>query len=249
MSLQLRNFGAKAEVAPGPANLVTLLDPRSPAAEAYRTLRTNIQFSSIEKPIRTLLLTSSRPGEDKSVAVANLAVAFAQVGSRIILVDADLRRPALHSIFALPNQQGLTSALLSAGSAASTNASAKAKSGFLTFGDLPLIQTSVPNLRVLTSGPLPPNPAELLGSSLMRELIELLRSEADFVLFDAPPVLAVTDAAVLATRLDGALLVLKAGKTNRDDAREAKIQLEKVHVNLLGTVLNNARQSNARYGY
>ncbi len=250
MSLQFRNPSQKATSDSnrlGLESLVTLLDPRSPAAEAYRTLRTNLQFSSIEKPVRTLLLTSPQPGEDKSVAVANLAVTFAQMGSRVILVDADLRRPALHTIFGLSNQQGLTSSLLNAGSAAPAN-NGKGKI-YSPFADLPLIQTSVPNLRLLTSGPLPPNPAEILGSSLMRDLIDYLRNEADYVLFDAPPLLAVTDAAVLAAKLDGALLVLKAGKTSRDEAREAKEQLEKVHANLLGSVLNNARQSRSRYGY
>jgi non-specific protein-tyrosine kinase len=246
LSLQFKNLTQK-ENNPGPESLVTLLDPRAPAAEAYRTLRTNIQFSSIEKPVRTLLLTSARPGEDKSVAAANLAVTFAQMGSRVILVDADLRRPALHTMFGLANETGLTSALLSAGSAVPSNG--KAKNSFPFADEIPLAQTHVPNLRLLSSGPLPPNPAEILGSSLMRDLIDYLRNEADYVLFDAPPVLAVTDAAVLAAKLDGTILVLKAGKTSRDAAREAKEQLEKVHANLLGTILNNARQSGSRYGY
>lgn len=244
MSLQIKPLGQKQSI-PGPESLVTILEPRSQAAEAYRTLRTNIQFSSLEKPVRTLLLTSPRPGENKSEAAANLAVAFAQMGSRVILVDADLRRPALHSIFVASNDEGLTTALLSASGGSILGGKGKGYGG----GELPLLTTSVPNLRLLTSGPLPPNPAELLGSSLMRDLIERLRDEADYVLFDAPPVLAVTDAAVLAAKLDGAVLVLKAGKTTREDAREAKEQFEKVHANLLGTVLNNARQSGARYSY
>lgn len=237
----------RSSVPPGPESLVTLLDPRSPVAEAYRTLRTNIQFSSLEKPVRTLLVTSPRPNEDKSVAVANLAVAFAQAGSRVILVDADLRRPALHLLFNISNEQGLTSSLLSAGGGNPINGKGKAMGYAST--ELPLVQTSVANLRVLPSGPLPPNPAELLSSALMRDLIERLRDEADYVLFDAPPVLAVTDASVLATRLDAALLVLKAGRTTRDEAREAKEQLEKVHANLLGTILNNASHSRSHYGY
>ena len=202
MSLQLRNISQRQNQPLGPENLVTLNDPRSQAAEAYRTLRTNIQFSSLEKPVRTLLLTSPRPGEDKSVAVANLAITFAQMGSRVALVDADLRRPALHTLFGLSNEQGLTTQLLNAASLAPTDN--RPDNG------LQLV-ASVPNLRVLTSGPLPPNPAEILSSTPMRDLIERLRAEADYVLFDAPPVLAVTDAAVLATRLEGALLVLRAG--------------------------------------
>jgi non-specific protein-tyrosine kinase len=211
--------------------LITLRDPRSPAAEAYRTLRTNIQFSSLDKPIHTLLVTSTSPDEGKSTTLSNLAVTIAQAEQRVILVDCDLRRPSLHTLFGVPNEQGLTSVILNQGD-----------------GELPLHATSVPGLSLLTSGPLPPRPADLLGSRRMEVLIERLRSEADMVLFDTPPVIAVTDAAVLATRLDGVLLVLQAGKTRRDRAREARRQLEKVKANIIGVVLNNARME-ASYGY
>ncbi len=247
MSLQFKNFNQRQYATPGPQVLVTVIDPRSQVSEAYRTLRTNIQFSSLEKPVKTLLLTSARPGEDKSVAVANLAVTFAQMGSRVILVDADLRRPSQHSIFDTSNEQGLTGTLLNAGTTIA-GANGNARNDF-AWNELPLVQTQVPNLRLLTSGSLPPNPAEVLNSSLMGELITRLSSEADYVLFDAPPLLAVADAAILAARLDATLLVLKAGKTNRDDAREAKEQLEKVHAHLIGTILNNARPVKARYSY
>lgn len=246
MSLQMRNINQKQTATPGPEALVTLLDPRSQVAEAYRTLRTNIQFSSLEKPVKTLLLTSARPGEDKSVAIANLAVTFAQLGSRVILVDADLRRPSQHSIFGVANDQGLTGTLLNAGNAVQNNGSAR---NYFPVSELPLAQTQVPNLRLLTSGSLPANPAEVLNSALMGELIRRFSEEADYVLFDAPPLLAVADAAILAARLDATLLVLKAGKTSREDAREAKEQLERVHANLLGTVLNNARPVKAKYSY
>jgi non-specific protein-tyrosine kinase len=169
------------------------------------------------------------------------------MGSRVILVDADLRRPSLHLIFGAANEQGLTGTLLNAGTAiAGANGTAR---NYLPWNELPLIKTQVPNLRLLTSGALPPNPAEVLNSGLMGELITRLSSEADYVLFDAPPLLAVADAAILAARLDATLLVLKAGKTNRDDAREAKEQLEKVRAHLIGTILNNARQAKARYSY
>jgi non-specific protein-tyrosine kinase len=211
--------------------LITLRDPRSPAAEAYRTLRTNIQFSSLDKPIHTLLVTSTSPDEGKSTTLSNLAVTIAQAEQRVILVDCDLRRPSLHTLFGVPNEQGLTSVILNQGD-----------------GELPLHATWVPGLSLLTSGPLPPRPADLLGSRRMEVLIERLRSEADMVLFDTPPVIAVTDAAVLATRLDGVLLVLQAGKTRRDRAREARRQLEKVKANIIGVVLNNARME-ASYGY
>jgi len=213
-----------------------LADPRSPAAEAYRTLRTNIQFSSLDNPVRTLLVTSSRPDEGKSLAVANLAITFAQMGSTVALVDADLRRPALHALFGVSNEQGLTSFILNASSNSASS-------------PLPFAYTSIPNLKLLTSGPLPPNSAEVLGSSRMRELISRLKDEAEYVLFDAPPVLALTDAAVLAAKVDGTLLVIKSGKTSRDDAIEAKEQFQKVHANLLGVILSEVRQGSAKYRY
>jgi non-specific protein-tyrosine kinase len=211
--------------------LIALRDPRSPAAEAYRTLRTNIQFSSLDQQLRTLLITSAGPDEGKSTTVANLAVIMAQAEQRIILVDCDLRRPSLHTLFGLTNEHGLTSVILEQGEA-----------------PLPLQPTEVPGLNLLASGPMPPRPADLLGSKRMEGLIERLTAEADMVLFDTPPVTAVTDAAVLATRLDGVLLVLQAGHTRRDRAREARRLLEKVKANMIGVVLNNA-QLEMGYGY
>jgi non-specific protein-tyrosine kinase len=211
--------------------LIALRDPRSPAAEAYRTLRTNIQFSSLDQQLRTLLITSAGPDEGKSTTVANLAVIMAQAEQRIILVDCDLRRPSLHTLFGLTNEHGLTSVILEQGEA-----------------PLPLQPTEVPGLNLLASGPMPPRPADLLGSKRMEGLIERLTAEADIVLFDTPPVTAVTDAAVLATRLDGVLLVLQAGHTRRDRAREARRLLEKVKANMIGVVLNNA-QLEMGYGY
>ncbi len=213
------------------SDLIALRDPRSPAAEAYRTLRTNIQFSSLDKPIHTLLVTSTAPDEGKSTTLANLAVTMAQAEQRVVLVDCDLRRPVLHTLFHLSNEQGLTNSILDTEDA-----------------PLPLQETSVTGLRVLTSGPLPPRPADLLGSRRMGMIIERLKQEADMVLFDTPPVTAVTDAAVLSTHLDGVLLVLQAGKTRRDRAREARRLLEKVQANIVGVVLNNARLESS-YGY
>jgi capsular exopolysaccharide synthesis family protein len=204
--------------------LVALRDPRSPAAEAYRTLRTNILFSSLDKPLRTLLATSTAPDEGKSTTLANLAVIMAQSEQRVILVDCDLRRPSLHTLFGLRNDVGLTSLILDEGR-----------------GDGALQATEVPGLQVVCSGPLPPRPADILGSKRMEAVIERLREGADIVLFDTPPVIAVTDAAVLAARVDGVLLVLQAGKTRRDRAREARRLLEKVKANIVGVVLNNAQ--------
>lgn len=204
--------------------LITHLDPRSPVSEAYRTLRTNIQFSSLDKPIRTLLVTSSGPEEGKSTTIANLAITIAQTGSRVILVDCDLRRPSQHRIFGLHNNFGLTNLVLD-----------EARE------DLFAQETSVPNLRLLSAGPLPPNPSELLGSRRMEEIVKLLLHDADMILFDTPPVIAVTDAAVLARKVDGVLLVIKASQTKRDHARKARQQLDRVNANLIGVVLNNVK--------
>lgn len=206
----------------GHDKLVTVLAPRSPVAEAYRTLRTNIQFSSLDVPLRTLLATSSGPDEGKSTTIANLAVAMAQAEQRVILVDCDLRRPVQHELFGLANRTGLTNLFLE------------------ELDPQQVLQdTRQPGLRVLTSGPLPPNPAELVGSRKMERIIEALKSHADIVLFDTPPVLAVTDAAVLATRLDAAILVVRAGRSKRDLARKARDTLLKVNARLLGVVLND----------
>jgi non-specific protein-tyrosine kinase len=208
----------------GSDKLIAYYDPSSPVAEAYRTLRTNIQFSSLDKPVRTLLATSSGPEEGKSTTLANLAVVLAQAEKRVILVDCDLRKPSLHKLFGLPNTAGLTSLLVQD-----------------DLRELPLQEVGLAGLSVLTSGPLPPNPSELLGSQRLAHLIDRLKEEADYVLFDTPPVIAVTDAAVLATRLDGAILVVSAGKTRRDLAQKAKAQLERVNANILGVVLNNVK--------
>ncbi|HEX6290508.1 MAG TPA: CpsD/CapB family tyrosine-protein kinase [Herpetosiphonaceae bacterium] len=203
--------------------LIALRDPRSPAAEAYRALRTNIQFSSLDKPLRTILATSTAPDEGKSTTIANLAVTMAQAEQRVILVDCDLRRPSLHTMFGLPNEEGLTSLMLQENSR------------------MPAQKTEVPGLLVLTSGPLPPRPADILGSKRMEAVIAQLREHADIVLFDTPPVNAVTDAAVLATKVDGVLLVFRAGATKRDRAREARRLLDKVNANVVGVVLTDVK--------
>jgi non-specific protein-tyrosine kinase len=211
--------------------LIALRDPRSPASEAYRTLRTNIQFSSLDKPLHTLLATSTAPDEGKSTTIANLAVTMAQAEQRVILVDCDLRRPTLHTLFDLPNDTGLTSLILAQDDA-----------------ELPLQDTGVAGLSLLASGPLPPRPADILGSRRMEAVITRLRAEADIVLFDTPPVIAVTDAALLATKVDGVLLVFQAGKTSREHGRKAREILEKVKANIVGVVLNNAEVEEG-YGY
>jgi non-specific protein-tyrosine kinase len=207
---------------PATPNLVTLTDPRSPVAEAYRTLRTNLMFSSLDVPLTTLLVTSAAPEEGKSLTLANLAVTMAQGGRSTILVDCDLRRPRQHEIFGLPLEPGLSNAILDKVEAPA------------------LSPTAVEGLSLLPAGTLPPSPADLLGSRRMEALIANLKSRADFVLFDAPPVIAVTDAALLASKLDAALLVVSAGRTQREHAQRAKDLLEKIHVRIVGTVLTNA---------
>ena len=204
--------------------LVTLDDPRSAAAEAYRTLRTNLMFSSVEHPIHTLLVTSPEQEIDKSTTLANLAVTFAQSGNRTILVDSDLRSPKQHDIWGVDNVDGLTTMMLHDAALA----------------DPPLLDTEVENLQLLTAGELPPNPADILSSQRMNEVIGILKARAAYVLFDSPPVLSATDAALLGVKLDGTLLVVRAGRTRRDRTIQAREALERVHVRIVGAVLTNA---------
>lgn len=206
-------------------NLITLTTPRSPVAEAFRTLRTNLTFSSLEKPLNTLLITSPADDGDaatgKSATVANLAVTLAQGGKRTILVDCDLRRPMQHEVWGVKNDRGL--------------------SDFIQAGGEPNLQgVGVEGLAVLTSGALPPAPADVISSNKMAQAIAALKAKADIVLFDSPPVIVVTDAALLATKLDGVLLVVSAGHTRRDHVAQAKELLEKIKVRIVGTVLTNA---------
>ncbi len=214
-------------------SLVTISNPRSPISEAYRTLRTNLEFSSLDKPLKTMVVTSAGPEEGKSTTLANLAVTLAQAEKKVILVDCDLRRPSQHEIFGVANGVGLTSMVVDEEA----------------FKNPPLQETPAPNLKLLPSGPLPPNPSELLGSRRMEEIIATLRERADLVLFDAPPIIAVTDAAVLASKVDGVLLVIRAGTTKRDHAQRAKALLEKVNARLVGAVLNNVRMDISLHRY
>jgi non-specific protein-tyrosine kinase len=185
-------------------------------------LRTNLSFYSLDNPIRSLVVTSPALGEGKSTTVANLAVTMAQSGRRTILVDCDLRRPSLHTLFDLKNEPGLTSMVLN------------------DDDEPPLQQTEVDNLWLLASGPKPPNPADLLGTKKVDQVIEQLTDMAEIVLFDAPPVIAVTDSAILGGKVDGVLLVINAGKTRREHAERAKELLEKAKVRIIGTTLTNA---------
>jgi capsular exopolysaccharide synthesis family protein len=210
-------------------NLITLTDPRSPAAEAYRALRTNLMFYSVDHPINTLVITSPTPDDSKSIALANLAVTLAQGGHETIIADCDLRKPAQHELWDLDNERGLTDMLLDD----------------MALDNPPLQPVDLDNLHVLTSGALPPNPADVIGSKRMDSIIAALQDRADYVLFDVPPALAVTDAALLGLKVDGLLLVLRAGASRRDLAARAKEELERVKVPIIGTVLVNVPRDTA----
>ena len=212
-------------------NLITVRDPQAPASEAYRTLRTNLQFTALRGQLRTLVVTTPGAGEGKSSAAANLAVTMAQAGRRVILVDADLRRPAQHELFGVTREPGLSDTLLDPSAPPA------------------LRESGVEGLRLLPAGSAPPNPAELLASETMEALVTWLANEADIVIFDAPPVVPVTDAAILGARTDGVLLVIQAGKTKRDQAARARTLLEQVGARLIGTALTNARVRGDLTGY
>lgn len=216
--------------------LIVARQPMSPIVEAFRVLRMNLQFSELDAPTQTLMVTSPNPLEGKSLTTSNLAVVLAQSGLRVIIVDADLRRPVVHRIFDLPNRQGLSNAALSG------NDSIEA-----------FIQTpKIENLRVLTSGPSLPNPAQFLSSERMKEIIAELKSIADIVVFDSPPCLPVADSTILGTEVDGTILVLAAGRTRTSDARQAADLLRRVHINLIGAVLNRQLSNlgqGSYYGY
>jgi non-specific protein-tyrosine kinase len=212
---------------------VTLAEPRSQVAEAFRSLRTNIQFASVDQPLRTLLITSPTPSEGKSTVAVNLGVVIAQGGKRVALIDADLRRPNVHKLLDLSNVQGLSDLFVQEHVSL----------------DGTLQKTKTADLFVMTSGALPPNPAELLGSEKMYEIIRQVKEQTDLLVIDSPPVIAVTDSAVLAPRVDGVLLVFKPGVTHLAAARQAVEQLQRLGANLLGAVLNEVDLKGSRYYY
>jgi non-specific protein-tyrosine kinase len=214
-------LGSIGHLSNGEHELVVFAEPRSEIAESFRVLATNLRFASVDKPLRTLLVTSPHPKEGKSLVAANLAAALAQKELRVVLVDADLRLPRLHELFGFPRSKGLSNALLSGNI------------------DGNLQPTQVVQLQVLSGGHKPPNPTELVSSSRMRKMLAELSQEADLVVIDSPPVLPVADAATLAAAVDGVLLVLRAGQIRGQDARQAIERLRQVQANLLGVVLND----------
>ncbi|MGI6025092.1 MAG: CpsD/CapB family tyrosine-protein kinase [Pediococcus parvulus] len=209
-------------------SLVSVTDPSSVVAEQFRTIRTNIQFSAVDKKIQSLVVTSAEPSEGKSTVSSNLAVVWAKQNEKVLLIDADLRRPSAHRTFNLLNAAGLSSYL-------SNNA---------VYEEI-IQETEVPNLSVISSGPIPPNPAELLNSRHINTLIERLEDEYDIIIFDAPPINTVTDAQLLASKADGVILVVPQGIAEKGSVTHAVEQLNKVHAKVLGTVMNRFKADKA----
>ena len=205
--------------------------PRSPIAERFRALRTNIQFTSVDHPLHTILVTSPAPGDGKTTVAANLAVALSQSGLQVALVDADLRRPTLHKKLNVANGAGISSMFVQPRVHLNGN----------------LQSTGLPGLDVLTGGSTPPNPAELLGSAKMQEVLRLVREQRELIILDSPPVTSVTDAVVLSSRVDGVLLVVRPGQTRVGACREAIAELQRAGANLLGIVVNGVKAEDARY--
>jgi capsular exopolysaccharide synthesis family protein len=203
------------------SKLITRFSPKSPVSEAYRSLRTNIQFADIDKPKRVILVTSSASKEGKSTTAVNLAITLAQMGAKVLLVDSDLRRPAVHNFFGMDKTYGLTNVLI----------------GSLSFDDVTK-RTEVENLDIITAGDIPPNPSELVSSEAMRKFIAEARSRYEHVILDSPPVIAVTDAAVLATRVDGSILVVSSGYVSKKEVARAVSLLRNVKASIMGVVLN-----------
>lgn len=216
-----------------PVSLISLVDPSSPVVEQYRTIRTNIQFaSSADQSVKTLVVTSSGPSEGKTLTSANLAIVFAQARQNVLLVDADMRKPTIHKTFQLSNEAGLSTAL-------STGVTPEKIAQ----------KTVIENLSILTSGPKPPNPSELLGSEKMNQIVKEARKQFDIVIFDMPPVVTVTDAQVMASKVDGTLLVARENWTRKDALSQAKESLDLVQARILGVIYNGAKQDKDKAYY
>ncbi|MFE4238728.1 CpsD/CapB family tyrosine-protein kinase [Peribacillus butanolivorans] len=213
-------------------NLIAQTNPKSPITEQYRLIRTNIQFSSVDKEIKTIVVTSAEPNDGKSTTAANLAIVLAQEEKKVLLVDADLRKPSIHYAFNLSNIHGITSVLTKKMDLRKT-----------------ISNSNVPNLDILTSGPIPPNPSELLNSKAIETAINELKGIYDYIIFDTPPVLIVTDSQIVSNKCDGVIMVVASGKTNKQSAVKAKELLEKANTALLGVVLNGMESNTSNYYY
>jgi non-specific protein-tyrosine kinase len=221
-------------------NLITISQPRSPISEAFRVLRTAIQFSSIDESNQVLLITSATPSKGKSTVSSNLSVVLAQAGHNVLLVDTDLRRPSQHMIFGVPNKRGLTSMLLEYRGDEDDEATS-------LLVDKMVQETRVDGLQVLPCGPLPPNPSELLGSNKMQQLLAVLKARYDYIILDSPPALSVTDAAVLGAQANGSIIVARAGKSQKQRVRQAAERMREVNARLIGTVLNAIESKGSIY--
>ena len=205
--------------------------PKSIAAEAYRSLRTNIQYSSFDKKYQTLLITSSNPGEGKTTVAGNLALVLAQGESKVLLVDCDMRRPSLHKKFKISNTYGISDLLVG---------KQKFEEATYKYND---------NLTVLPGGKIPPNPAEMLASKAMTVFLEEMKKHFDYIILDTPPLQAVADAQILSTKADGTLIVVRAGVTKKDAVQNSVSIIKKVNGNIIGTVLNAAEYKKDKYYY
>jgi len=213
-------------------DLIISNDPHSPILEAFKMIRTNIEFSAIDKTIRVLNVTSAGQGEGKSTVLVNLSIAFAMIGRRVLLIDADLRRPYIHRLLGLSNRRGVTNALLS----------------HEDYHDY-VQPTKFDNLSVLTAGPIPPNPAELLMSDSMGRLIEATQQDYDMVFIDCPPVGVITDAAIISRKVDGTIFVVRSGVTDKRLLKKAIDHLNQVNAHVLGFVYNGVAQNSDDYYY
>lgn len=222
----------KAQTTTLARKLITVRNPKSIVSEQFKTIRTNINFSMPDQDIKTIIVTSSTPGEGKSTISSNSAVVFAQSGKKVLLIDADMRKPTAHHTFGIRNVAGLSTLLTRQHSIEEV-----------------VHKSEVEGLSVITSGPIPPNPAELLGSKTMDQLIVQLTELYDLVIFDAPPVLSVTDAQILSHKCQGTILVVNSGKAEKDGVLKAKEALVSSQANILGVVLNNYILDKDHYYY
>lgn len=206
-------------------------NPKSVEAEAYKVLRTNIQYSSFDKNAKVIVVTSSEPGEGKSTTTGNLGLSMAQDGKKTIIIDCDLRKPTIHKNFEISNTSGLSE---------------------LIIGKINIEEATKEvnrNLKVITSGKIPPNPLEMLGSENMKKLLAKLKEHYDVIILDSPPILVVADAQVLSTLADGTVMVVRAGKTKKEMVLKAKKKVEQVHGKILGMLLNGAEKEAGNYYY
>lgn len=212
--------------------LITTQNSKSPISEAYRTMRTNIEFSSIDEQLKVIMFTSAGQGEGKSTTASNLAVVYAQSDKKVLIIDADLRKPTMHKTFNKSNRWGLTNLL----------------TGQITLSEV-IVQTDISNLEILPAGPVPPNPSEILASKKMGAVLEELKQIYDIIVVDSPPALAVTDSQILATKCDGVIMVIDSGKVKREVAAKVKASLEFVKARIVGVVLNNVNRKDGESYY